>query len=162
MIPGSTVELEVRGVRPSTPEAVPVAAVVRRRDRADDQVLCVTIGAGDAHALWHELHGQETPRSQAVGVVSRLAEALGARLAAALLVADGPGQLTARFEVETPGGSVGVPATPGQALAAAVCLGVPLLADAALFPADAAVVLGDPIAAFLDSLDLRALEGQGS
>lgn len=162
-MPPGVIELEVRGVHPCTPEMLPVAAVVCRRDQPGQQALCVTIGAGDAHALRHELQGQETPRSQAVGVARHIAEALGGRLAAARLVADGPGQLTARLEVETTAGPVAVPATPGQALAAAVCLGVPLLADAALFPpeADAAVALGGPIAAFLDTLDLHAL-GEGA
>lgn len=154
------VEVEVRGVRPALAEALPVAAVVCRRGASDQQGLCITIGAGDAHALQHELQGQETPRSQAVCVAGQVAMALGGRVAAARLLCDGPARLTGALELATSHGSVSVPATPGQALSAAVCLGVPLLADAALFPAPlpSTVALEGPIATFLDSLDVSALE----
>lgn len=157
-----TVELEVRGVRPQPGDTVlPIAAVVHRRGRPADEALSIVIGAGDAHTLAHELRGEQTPRSQAVEVVSRVADALGGRLRAALLVADGPRQLTGRIEIDCASGVLTVDATPGQVLAAAVCLGVPLLADACLFQLssndESDAELGDSLATFLRDLDMSGL-----
>ena len=78
------VEVEARGVHPRADDAVfPVAAMAYRRGCPADPALSIVIGAGDAHALALELRGERTPRSQAVDVVSRVANALGGRLAAA-------------------------------------------------------------------------------
>jgi bifunctional DNase/RNase len=159
MMQSSAVELEVRGVRMPANQALAAVALVGRRGTADGRVLSLQIGVGDAHSLHHELHGHETTRSQAVSLAGRLVGALGGRLKATRLVAEGPNTVTAVVEIETPTGSVEVPAEPGQALATAVHLGLPLLGDPVLFPPRQSreSVLTGPIAAFLDSLDLRGL-----
>jgi bifunctional DNase/RNase len=157
-----SIELEVRGVRMPTHDALPGAVLVGRRHQPDNRVLLVHIGAGDVHALHHELRGQQTMRSRAVCLVGRVAAALGGRLRAARLVAAGAGRLAAVLEVDAPAGPVEVPAEPGQALAAAVCLRVPLRAEAALFPPSqpGQMSLSGPVASFLDTLDLSELGGR--
>ncbi len=155
----STVELEIRGVRPPAHGALPAAALLCLRGDAA-RGLSLQIGVGDAHTLLHELRGEDTPRAQAVRSLGCVAEALGGRVTAARLVSDGPSRLTAVLEVHTPAGSVEVPTAPGQALAAALLLQVPLLADGDMLGGgqQPAPVLGGAVAAFLDALDLRALD----
>lgn len=155
-------ELEVRGVRLPLHDALPAMALVVRRGDEERRGLSLQIAAGDAHALAHELRGQETPRSQAVGLLRQAVEALGGSVRAAHLRPAAAGLLSAAVELETARGRVEVPTPPGQALAAAVRLGLPLLADAALFPPDepGAVALDGPLAAFLETLDVRGLGGR--
>jgi hypothetical protein len=150
-----SIELEVRGVRMPTHDALPGTVLVGRRHQPDNRVLLVHIGAGDVHALHHELRGQQTMRSRAVCLVGRVAAALGGRLRAARLVA-------AVLEVDAPAGPVEVPAEPGQALAAAVCLRVPLRAEAGLFPPSqpGQTSLSGPVASFLETLDLGEVGGR--
>lgn len=157
-------ELAVRGVRMPLHDALPAVVLVGPRDRPDRPPLALHIGADDAHSLHHELRGQETTRSRAVGLAERVAAALGGRLAAARLIPVGPGVITAEVEVDTPSGPVDVRTEPAQALAAAVSLGVPLLADVALFPpgAPGELSLSEPVASFLDTLDLTGLGEQPS
>ncbi|MBI4491671.1 MAG: bifunctional nuclease family protein [Chloroflexi bacterium] len=153
-------EVEVRGVRMCVGDPrQAMAHVVRRGSSSDGGVLCLCLCASDGHALLHELRDQETSRSQALRLASRIAEALGGRLAAVHLAAHGAGLLRASLAIEIASGSIEVPTEPGQALALAVCLKLPLLADGALFPPARAEAesLGGPLVAFLDTLDLSGL-----
>jgi bifunctional DNase/RNase len=161
-----TVELEVRGVWPAHSGAAQAAVVVCRRGDAAREWLTLQISAGDAHALHHELQGEQTPRSQAVCLAAAIAVALGGQVTAARLVSSAPGLVAAELDLETGAGRTTVPATPGQACAAAVCLGTPLYAPADLFPVPettpAEAVLppsagADPFAQFIATLDLDGL-----
>lgn len=158
-LPGSELELEVRGVRLPIHDTLPAAALVVRRGDEERRGLSLHLAAGDAHALAHELRGQETPRSQAVGLLGQAVAALGGSVRAAHLRPAADGLLSAAVELETSRGRIEVPAAPGQALATAVRLGVPLLADACLLGQDspAAAPLGGPLAAFLEDLDVTGL-----
>lgn len=115
----------------------------------------------DAHVLQHELRGEETMRGQTIRLIGQVADLLGGRLAAARLVKQGCHTLTAIVEVSTPDGLAELPIEPGQALAIAVRLRIPLFADAALFPAgDSTPERGAPplsraVTAFLESLDVE-------
>ena len=154
------VELEVRGIRLGTHREQAAVALVAPRDRSAACALSFFIGAGDAHALGHELGGEETTRSQALQLVSRAVSLLGGRLAAVHLVPTEFGMLTGTLEIETPLGYVSVPAEPGQVLAVAVRLGVPLLGDSSLF-ASLAPPAAEPLSpmwtGLLESIDLCGL-----
>jgi bifunctional DNase/RNase len=155
-----TIEIEVRGVQPH--EESRGLVLVGRRGGSDPQVLALEIPRGDVHALWHELQGHETTRTQAVDLAGSIAAALGGRFVAVRLSACEPGFVKGSIEIETSGGTVGVFTQPGQALAWALRLGLPLLADDDVLPpiekpSDPA--LAGPVAAFLNSLDLGGLGG---
>jgi hypothetical protein len=110
-----------------------------------------------ARVIELEVRGvRAAPRSQAIHLAEDLVAALGGRLAAARLVADGPTSVSALIDRDTPTGTIAVAASPGQALAAVIGLGVPLLGDAQLVSED--VLPAKPtgeLAAFLESLDLH-------
>lgn len=149
-------ELEVCGLGARCPGGQPTAALVRPRDSTEAGVLALEVGAGDAHALRHELHGQATPRSQALDLAGHVARALGGSVVSARLVPDGPERLRAELEVAGPGGTVRIPATPGQALGVALSLRVPLLGHSSLFRPTR---LNAAIAAFLETLDFSHFQG---
>jgi bifunctional DNase/RNase len=154
-----TIEIEVRGVQPQ--EASRGLVLVGRRGGSDRQVLALEIASGDVHALWHELQGHETTRTQAVDLAGSIAAALGGHFVAVRLSACEPGFVKGSIEIQTSDGTVGVLTQPCQALAWALRLGIPLLADDDMLPpverSDPA--LAGPLAACLDTLDLGGLGG---
>jgi bifunctional DNase/RNase len=128
---GELVELDVREVRPPSSGTGP-AVVVCPRGQRHGPSLAVPIGAAEAHALYHELNAQDTPRSHALLLLGSVIEAVGGRACAARLTADDHDGLGGLLEIELANGRVQVGACPSQALAVAVRLGLPLLADASL------------------------------
>jgi bifunctional DNase/RNase len=81
-------------------------------------------------------------------------DAIALRLIGARLIQVAPELFTAAVLVDTPWGPAQVATEPSLALAIAVALGVPLQADAALFPPDISdePQLSSAVTAFLDSL----------
>lgn len=154
------VEIEIRDVTiPARPFLDPCAArvILGRRSHPEERALSLQVGIAEAHALQHELRGQETMRSQTVRLCDEITSVLGGHLVAARLIKQGPHLLTAVVEIATPDNVVALPAEPGQALAIAVRLRVPLFADPAVFPADlesTAPPLSPAIVNFLNTLDL--------
>lgn len=149
-----SVEIAIRDVNCPLLEPRAASVIIGRRDRPEERAFSLCIGAAEAHALQHELRGEETMRSQALHLAHCIAAVLGGRLKAARLVPSGRGVLSALIEVETPLGPVEVPIQPGQALALATRLGVPLLAAACLFPTQVVPTpLGQAVLDFLETLD---------
>ncbi len=106
--------------------------------------------------LVRELNGEETPRARALALSVRVAQIGGFRVSAACLVDRAPGLVGTEFEIETPYGIAYVAGGPGEILAAAATLGVPLLADRSLLenPPTEPPELSDPVRTFLKSLGL--------
>jgi hypothetical protein len=153
------IELVVRGIQMPTDEGGLASIVIGPCNHPTTALLTMQVGTGDAHALGHELRGETTTRSQAVCLVSRVAEALGGTVVAAHLVLIRPGVVTGSLEVETPSGTVSIPAEPGQVLSAAICLDIPLIAERDLFaPPRPETPITGQLATFLAGLDLSDLE----
>jgi hypothetical protein len=114
--------------------------------------------------LAHERAGSETSRIQAISLANRIAQVLQADVVGALLIQCQPGCLRAAIQLRTPDALVEVPTEPCQALAAAVCLHIPLLADRRLFEHTQITppVIDGSLAAFLETLDLSKLDHGGS
>ena len=85
-------------------------------------------------SLLHELKGQETPRSESLGLLEGALESVGGRVTSVRLGSEegGPG-IAGWLNLETPAGAHVLAAAPAQAVAAAVRLAVPLLVDPVLF-----------------------------
>lgn len=156
----SAVEVEIRDVSiPALPLHGSYAArvVLGRRSYPAERALSLQVGFAEAHALQHELRGNETMRSQTIRLLGEVTTALGGRVMAARLVKQAPHILTATIDVATPQKTIELPTEPGQALALAVRLGIPLLADPAVFSSaseSAAPPLSPVISNFLQTLDL--------
>ncbi|MPZ13736.1 MAG: hypothetical protein GEU73_04820 [Chloroflexi bacterium] len=156
------VEVLLRKVRVG-PGDEPAAAIVAPRDPADGCALCIDLGHREAQTLAHELQGGETSRGQALVLVNRVAELLQGAVVGAFLLSCRPGCLRAAIRVRTPSALVELPTEPGQALAAALLLQIPLLADRKLFergPTEPPSINGS-LAAFLDTLDVSCLTDEG-
>jgi bifunctional DNase/RNase len=122
------VELVVREVRGPLEDTRP-CVVLGQRDRPDGPTLVVSIGAAEAHSLFHELAGQDTPRGHALWLVGRVTEALGGRLLATRLVRDARNELHGVVEIDCERGVVELEVCASQALAVAVRLALPLLVN---------------------------------
>jgi hypothetical protein len=153
------VEVEIRSIRASEGGASGPRVVLGLCQAGQRVALSLNVGPGDVHALLHELRGEPTVRSQAVALLDRVAAACSGRIVAARLLPVEPGQCRGAVVLETATGPVDIPTEPGQALAVAVCLGVPLLADTELLrPESRDGPLSNAVAAFIDDLDLSGLE----
>jgi bifunctional DNase/RNase len=153
----SAVELEVRHVHLVSDDPAQADAYICARGDAPSRALRLRLSYGDAHQLAHELQGQETPRSHAVAVMRDLAHSLGGRLEAVCLGPNANNQIIAVLRVSRADGPVEFPVSPGQALAIAVRLGVKLLGDERLLSLTSQPVPPDPVARFLETLDLSGL-----
>ncbi len=156
------IEVELRRVH-VCPAGQRGAAVIAPRDPADGHSLWIDLQHHEAHVLAHELAGEETSRSQAISLTNRIAQVLQGGVVGALLIQCHEGCLRAAIQVRTPDALVEVPTEPGQALAAAVCLHIPLLADRRLFvhSEEQLPPISGSVASFLESLDLSSLnEGE--
>src|SRR5687767_11280607 len=123
--------LVIRELRAPLADAQP-SIVMGPLGEPEGPALAMPLPAVEAHTLYHELHGQQTPRSHAMGLLGRVVDALGGRLRAARLERDENHQLAGTLEIETANGVVEIEVCATQALAVAARLGVPLLADAEL------------------------------
>jgi hypothetical protein len=135
-------------------------AIIAPRDAADGCPLGIELGLQEAQVLERELAGAETSRSQAIALASRIAPVLQAELLAAVLTQCRPGCVRAFIQVRTQDALIEVPTEPGQALSAAVCLRIPLLADRRLLRRadDDLPPIGGAVRQFLESLDLSPLD----
>jgi bifunctional DNase/RNase len=153
------IEVVLRTVRAFPTDQRP-AAVIAPRNPAEGRALSIFLGHQEAQMLARELCDSETSRSQAISLASRIAEALQGGLVGALLTQCHPGCLRAAIQIRTPAALVEIPTEPGQALAAAVCLHLPLLADRRLFEGEelAPPTIGGSLGTFLETLDLSSLD----
>jgi hypothetical protein len=140
-------ELQVRHVRMPLHDALPAVVLLSPRDWPDARVLRVPIGAADAHALLSELRG-----APACGRAGSPGGLLSGTLSRGLVVRLVPAAGVAERALEPAGGIVDVPMEPGQALAAAVRLGIPVLGDPRLFSDESVEPAG--VAAFLESHEI--------
>jgi bifunctional DNase/RNase len=123
-------QLMVRHVRPALEDAR-LAVVMCPLGQPDGPSLALPVGAAEAHTLFHELNGQDTPRGHAMWLVGRVVDALGGHLRATRLTRDDDDdhELAGVLEIEAADGIVEVSVCATQALAVAARLGLPLVAD---------------------------------
>ena len=153
---GMRFELAVRGLTMPSHCDLPAELRVGPCNLPDRQILCLEISAAEAHLLHHELGCEETLRSQVVVLMNRVVSAAGARVAGARLIAAAPDVFAAAIQIVVGDRLIEVPAEPAHAIAVAVRLGVPLVAEAALFPpcrCEEAAPLSRAIADLLDALE---------
>jgi hypothetical protein len=127
------VTAEVRGLRAHRCRGRHAEVVVARCGQEEGPIIAVKVGPLELPDLVRELAGEETARCRALALLSSVAEVCGGRLSAACLIEQAPGMLGTTLEIALPFGAVHLPTQPGEALAASVLLGLPLLADRSLF-----------------------------
>jgi bifunctional DNase/RNase len=129
----NSVEVDIRALRPPF-DGGTATIVLGERGQRDGPRIVVPVAGSEVHTLLHELQGQETPRSESLGLLEGALASVGGRVAAAHLSSEagGPG-IAGWLDLETPGGAQVLAAAPAQAVAAAVRLAVPLLVDPVLF-----------------------------
>jgi bifunctional DNase/RNase len=129
----SSVEVDIRALRPSVDGAA-ATIVLGARGQRDGPRITVPVAGSEVHSLLHELQGQETPRSESLGLLEGALASLGGRVVATHLGSEPGGTgFTGWLDLETPAGPHMLAAAPAQAVAAAVRLAVPLLVDQVLF-----------------------------
>jgi bifunctional DNase/RNase len=160
LAPEDRVEVELRSVQRGNADDRAVV-IVAPRNPAHGCPLWIDVGDREARALTCELQGEETSRTQALVLSSRIAQVLQGNLVGGVLIRCATGFLKAAIQIRTPDGLIEVPTEPGHALAAAAWLHRPLLADRKLFdtPASRPTPITGSLADFLVSLDLNDLGG---
>jgi bifunctional DNase/RNase len=145
-------QLVIRAVRAPVGDAQPVV-VMGPLDAPDGPSLALPLGAAEAHTLFHELHGQDTPRAHAMWLVECVVDALGGHLRAARLGREDDHELVGSLEIETSDGQLlDVPLCASQALAVAARLNLPLIAEGDLLEADQRTHLESAVADIVNRL----------
>lgn len=128
-----SVEVDIRALQPPF-DGGPATIVLGQRGQRDGPRIVPPVPGAEVHSLLHELQGQETPRSESLGLLADVLHAVGGRVASVRLGAEDDGtSIAGCLDLETPGGAQLLAAAPAQAVAAAVRLAVPLLVDPVLF-----------------------------
>lgn len=144
-------ELEVRHVRMPLHDTLPAVALLCPRGRPDLPALPFPIGASAAEAMLGELRGCRRGRAAATWL-TRFAAGLGHGLVVRLVPAE-PGLPATERSARAQCGLPEVTLEPGEALVAAVRLGLRLLGDPSLF-ADRERPEPPRVAACLTTLEL--------
>jgi bifunctional DNase/RNase len=153
--------LYVRGLRQDQGSRTPNCVVLSQEDSPTPAGLALDVGSREAHYLGHELKGEMTLRSEVLQLLDRVVTHLGARLMEARIVDCEDGSASGNLLLETAQGCLTMNVSPGQAVAVALAVGVPLSAESTLLLArPEQAKLSEPISSFLASLNLEALTAQ--
>lgn len=124
------IEMRVRMVE-SSPKSGPPTAILEPRDGGFPR-LVVSMGIGEAHALIHELQGQDTLPAQSFALLARTLLGLRGTVLAVELVPATTGMAAALVRLKCPTGELPIPIEVGRAIGLAVHLRVPIMASRGL------------------------------
>lgn len=145
MLDGDLVEVEIRGVQYCPGHNRQATVLLGRRGglrfpapkAPDERLLSLQLPARAVADFEREHQSGEGLVTEALGLIDRLATAMGGRLLSVHLVAFGSDIVQTSIDLDTPNGTVNLPVEPVVALTVASGLGLRLLADRELVEPDA-------------------------